>query len=501
MDLLTTTYKEKISGTLSCFDRMIFRGTLSQLSYAGGMTSYLYSKGIKIFDYPKFAGSLRDQLKINVENIANSNGIEIEFVSRSNIRKEDLVKKVLDKRGTHTGLVHILSAMERCSSYRPWHDKLSGKTFLRGAQSKCLHYYFYFIDSYLGYGYMRVPTWCPFQLQVYINGHNILANELDNRGIGYSMIDNAFDYIEDFDLAQKISDSIDVKKVHERIDLLAKQYCPVLQSFSEDYRWSVIQCEYASDIVFKKQKDLQGLYDQLTTTAIHTVKPDNVATFLGRKLDGRYQGEIGNNYHVRIQGSRIKHQMGTNAIKMYNKFSKILRIETTTNDITFFKRYREVEHRDGSKSSKYAPLKKNIYSLKPLASILKASNRRYLEFISAFDIKQSGQQRLDKISKTKTDNKRNYKGFNLFDQQDITLLLILIRGEYNISGLRNKDLRERLPQFNSGKISRLIKRLRVFGLIKKAGKTYKYYLTKLGKELVITAQRLKQTVIIPALEF
>jgi hypothetical protein len=246
------------------------------------------------------------------------------------------------------------------------------------------------------------------------------------------MIDNAFDSIEDFDLAQKISDSIDVKKVHQRIDLLAKQYCPVLQSFSEDYRWSVIQCEYATDIVFKKQKDLQGLYDQLTTTAIHTVKPDNVATFLGRKLDGRYQGEIGNNYHVPIQGSRIKHQMGTNAIKMYNKFSKILRIETTTNDITFFKRYREVEHRDGSKSSKYAPLKKNIYSLKPLASILKASNRRYLEFISAFDIKQSGHKRLDKISKTKTDNKRNYKGFNLFDRQDIALLLILIRGQYNI---------------------------------------------------------------------
>jgi hypothetical protein len=339
---------------------------------------------------------------------------------------------VFDKGGTHTGLVHILSVMERCSSYGSWDDKSSGKSYLRVSQSKCLHYYFYFIDPCLGYGYMGVPTCCPFQLQVYINGHNILADELAKQGIKYSMIANAFDCIEDFDRAQKIGDGIDVKKIHKRIDLLAKQYCPVLQSFNEVYRWSVIRCEYAADIVFKKQNHLQGLYGRLTTRAIHRVKRDNIAAFLGRKLDVRYRGEIGNNYHVPIQGSRIKHQMGKNAIKMYNKFSKILRIETTTDDITFFKPYRELEHRDGSKSSKYAPLKKNIYSLKPLSSILKASNRRYLEFISAFDIKQSGRQPLDKISKTKTDNKRNYKGFNLFDQQDIALLLILIRGQYNI---------------------------------------------------------------------
>ena len=58
----------------------------------------------------------------------------------------------------------------------------------------------------------------------------------------------------------------------------------------------------------------------------------------------------------------------------------------------------------------------------------------------------------------------------------------------------------RLP-FNSGKVSRLIKRLRVFGLIRKAGNTYKYYLTRLGKELVITAEKLKESVLISSLNF
>jgi hypothetical protein len=465
------------------------------------MTSYLYSKGIRIFDYAHFVEPFKDDLRSNAEQQAKENGIDIEFVAKSHIRKEDLVKKVLDNRGCHPGLVHIISAMETCGSYKPWHDKKSGKTFLRGSQSKCLHYYFYFIDPYLGYGYIRVPTWCPFKLQVYINGHNILANELDKQDIKYSMSDNAFDYIEDFCKAQEICDNIDIKKIHKRLDQLAKTYCPIYASFNQQYHWSIMQAEYATDIVFKKQETLQAIYSELTATAIHTVKPDNIATFLGHKVASNYQGEIGNNYNIRIEGSRIKHTMGKNSIKMYDKFSKILRIETTTNDVSFFKHYREVEHRDGSKTMENASLKKNIYSFTILAKLFKASNKRYLEFISAFDNKEAGRKRLDKVTKSKQENNRRYKGFNLFCNADLSLLFTVLRGEYNISGFRNKDIRMRMPCFNTGKISRLIKRLKVFGLIKKAGKTYKYYLTRLGKELVITAEKLKEAILIPALNY
>ena len=508
MDLLTTRYRNKISGTLSCFDRVIITGTVPGICYSQGMTSYLYSKGIRIFDYAKFAEPFKEELRANAEQIAKDNNLEIEFVRKSHIRKEDLVKKVLDKRGYHTGLVHILSAMESCNSYKPWHDKKTGKTFLKGTQGKCLHYYFYFIDPYLGYGYVRVPTWCPFKLQIYINGHNILANELDKNNIKYTMLDNAFDYIEDlpngesgFEKAQEICDDIDIKKIHKSLDALAKKYCPVISHFNQVYHWSIMQAEYATDIIFKKQKDLQAIYSELVATAIHTVKPDNIATFLGHKVDPRYQGEMGNNYNIRIEGSRIKHSMGKSSIKMYDKFSKILRIETTTNDVSFFKHYREVEHRDGTKSMKYAPLKKNIYSLTLLTLLFKASNKRYLEFISAFDNKEIGRKRLEKISKSKKENNRNYKGFNLFSKEDLELLLTILRGEFNITGFRNKDIRKKMPWFNSGKVSRLIKRLKVFGLVKKAGKTYKYYLTKLGKELIITAEKLKETVLIPALNY
>ena len=497
MKLLTETYAKAIAFSLSCFDRLIITGTLPEISYGSGMTSYLFQKGIKIFDYPKFAEPFKELIRSNAESIAKENGIEIEFIRKSGVRKESIISKKIEQRGSHPGIVHIISVMETCNTFKPWHDKTSGKTFLRPDQSKCLHYYFYFIDEQLGLGYVRVPTWCPFRLQIYINGHNLLASELKNAGINYSMIDNAFDSIENVEKAQELSDNISIEKIHRKLEEFAWKFCPVYKEFNLRYHWSVMQAEYATDIVFKKQEDLQQIYGELIATAIHTVKPENIATFLGHKLDPRYQGEVGNNYNVRIEGSRVKHTMGSVSIKIYDKFSKILRIETTANDISFFKHYREVVHRDGTTSYEMARLKKNIYSLSFLAENLKAANKRYLEFISAFNNKEVGRKRLEIVSESKNENNRNYKGFNFFNDDDLLVLLSIVRGEFNISGFRNKHLQKQLG-FNGSKISRLIKRLRIHGLIKKVADSYKYYVTKLGKETIIMAEKIKELVLVPA---
>ncbi len=282
--------------------------------------------------------------------------------------------------------IHIFSAMEACPSYKPWHNKKTHRTYLKPSQGKCLHYYFYFIDEKLGLCYVRVPKWCPFRLQIYFNGHGWLGSELPKRNID----------------------------------------CPVIGKFNLRYHWSIMQAEYATDIVFKRQQALQAIYDQLTRTAIHVVKPENVATFPGKKLHGNYQDEMGNNFNTRIEGTRIKHTMGQVAIKMYDKLGLVLRIETTANNGSFFKHYRKVEHGDGSRSLKLASVKRGIYSLSPLTKLLCAANGRYLEFIC-------------------------------------------------------------------------LKRLRTHGLIKKIGHTYKYYLTKIGRKVVISGLKLKELFLIPEL--
>jgi hypothetical protein len=179
--MLTERYRDRLSGVLSCYDRIVITGTLPGICYAQGMTSFLYAKGIRIFDYARFAEPLRDCIRARAEQLAAEQGARIEYIGKAHIRKEEVVAKVLAARGEQPGLVHVISAMEACESYQPWHDKASGKTYLKPDSGKCLHYYFYFIDEKLGLCYLRVPTWCPFRLQFYCNGHNWLARQLDRK--------------------------------------------------------------------------------------------------------------------------------------------------------------------------------------------------------------------------------------------------------------------------------------------------------------------------------
>jgi hypothetical protein len=499
MELITTRHLDKIRGIIGCYDRVLISGILPGIGTSQGMTSYMYQNKINIFDYAIiFAEPLRDKIRVNAERIAKENGIEIEFIQKKGVRKESIIEKILEKRGYAPGIVHIISAMEACSSYYSWHDKPTGRTFLKGRQSKCLHYYFYFMDEELGLCYVRVPTWCPFRLQVYFNGHNWLSNKLTKSGIAHRMMDNAIVEVEDWEKAQQISDELDVSEIHKKLDYFAYLFCPVYKELDQRYHWSIMQCEYATDVVFNKQEDLQKIYDKIIRTAIHTVKPDNIATFLGKKIHSNYEQEIGNNYHVRLEGSRIKHNMGEVSIKMYDKYQQVLRIETTVNNVSFFKHYRKVEHRDGTHENKDAPMKKNIYSLEPLQTILKAANRRYMEFISAIEDDSVGKSKLKKITAKVTQNERSYKGFNLFDEDDEQTLQILVRGEFNIYGFRAKSLKKYLKK-SSSQISRLLKRLHVHGLIKKVRNTYKYYLTELGKQVILTGEKLINLVIIPDL--
>jgi len=499
MPLLTERYTEKINGMLSCYDRVIIQGTLPGLCYAAGMTKYLFDHKIRIFDYARFAEPLRDQIRAQAERLATEHGVPIEFVRSHKTRKEAIIQQVLKERGDHPGLVAILSAMETCSTYKPWHDKQTHQTFLKPDQGKCLHYYFYFIDQALGLCYLRVPTWCPFRLQFYFNGHHWLASQLRAQGINFTLRDNAFTQMADWQQAQALSDRLDVTKLHERLDQLARRYCPVIEQLGVTYDWSLSQVEYATDIVFKRQSELADLYQELIRTAIHAVKPEQVATFLGRTLHGNFEDELGNRFETRISGTRLKHQMGPASIKVYDKFSLILRIETTTNDVSFFKHYREVEHRDHSRTLKWAPLKKTIYSLEPLAGTLRAANRRYLEFLSALDDTSDGARRLRQVTRSVLEQDRAYKGLNFFAEDDQTLLEVLARGEFSIRGFQNKDLRRFLTEKSCGQLSRMLKRLRVHGLVKKVGSTYRYYLTSLGKQVILAGLKLKELFLIPQL--
>ena len=494
---LTERYDDRIAGVLSCYDRVVITGTLPTICYAEGMTRFLYAIGVKIFDYPAFAQTLRDRVRDAAASLAARAGVTIEHIAKTHIRKEAVVQRVLEQRGEHPGLVHIISAMEACDAYRPWHDKGTHKTFMRPDSGKCLHFYFYFMDAAFGLIYLRVPTYCPFRLQFYCNGHNWLARRLSAEGIDHAMVDNAFARIDDWSRAQELADAFSPDRLHRTLDRYAGQCCPVSDVFGQSYHWSLMQVEYATDLAFRSTASLGPLYQQLVRESVISVKADQVASFLGRKITPQLAQEIGSQFSTRIEGTCVKHRFGKASIKMYDKAGIVLRIETTANDVSFFKHHRKVEHRDGPPTRELAPVKKSIYSLIDLSEILLGCNKRYLAHLSALDDFSAGRRALDRLTKPREVHGTTVKGINFFEPGDKALLQAMQNPRVNIAGVRRGDLMPELGMFSPARLSRQLRRLRDIGVIKRVTGTYRYYLTKAGRAAAAAAFRIIETIIVP----
>jgi hypothetical protein len=323
--------------------------------------------------------------------LAASAGIEIKH-----IRKEEVVARVLKRRGDHPGRVHIISAMEACRSYKPWHNTASHKTFLKPETGKCLHYYF--LDPVVGLCYLRIPTWWPFRLQFYCEDHGWLARKPKAKRIEATLADNSFVRIESWRAAQKLADS------------------------------------------FKPE--------QLSCESVLAVKAEQVATFLDKKITSQLAQEVGSRFQTRIQGTCIKHRLEQAQVKMYDKVGLVLRIETTVNNMSFFKHHRTVEHREGRSTRELAPLKKSIYSLIHLREILLGCNRRYLEFLSAIDDPSASVRALDRLTEQRRYSDYPIKGLNFFKRTEHQLVRALQRPEFNIHGVRPAYLIGLLPHLS-----------------------------------------------------
>jgi DNA-binding transcriptional ArsR family regulator len=158
-----------------------------------------------------------------------------------------------------------------------------------------------------------------------------------------------------------------------------------------------------------------------------------------------------------------------------------------------------VQQNDGTIVNKIASMRKSIYSIGDLAEITRAANMRYLDFLSALDDPTQGASKLARVSKTIRQHNHPYKGFNFFDTKDLLLLRTIARGEYTIAGFCNRQIRSHIGSLSPSQITRIIKRLRIHGLIRKLTGAYRYRLTKLGTLVVALGLKLREFFVVPNL--
>ena len=496
MEKFLARHKKHIDGVLSGFDRVLFRGTLRSISHVEGMRMFLACRHVLLKDFGAFVEKQSSHLKEHAKAFAQRHGRPYQYLQSSSISKEQTAKEIMKRDGITTGLICVLSCVEPCQSYATRKDKKSKKLQLIPAKRKCLHFYFYFIDREFGFMHIRLQSWFPFPMQVCINGREWLAREMDKAGIAYQRRENCFIAIADIQKAQEMADETAKRNWHKLLDRFSDRFNPLLQQLDiHGYYWTIREAEYATDIIFKDASYLKKLYKSLVHHAIENFGCEDVMRFLQRRSNIRFKGEVVSDVRKRVEGTRIRHRVEENSIKMYDKQEYVLRIETTINNPRRFKVYRNT-YRKGQQTKAWIPMRKGVSDIYRRVELSRAANARYLDALSVVGDHEPSQHYFDAVSKPVHKNKRRYRPLRPIAPDEAKLFEAVLHGEFLVRGFRNADLRALLFRETSsqkeryrhiGKTSRLIRLLRAHGLIQKVPKTRLYRITAKGQLLMSTS--------------
>lgn len=490
-------YRPLVTGALSGFDRLVFRGHLLSLIRTGGMYIFLEAAGVRLLDFKKFVTAITQRVKQAALAEAHKLNRPIHYLESPKIDKEDFARELLAEHPIDQGLICVLTALEPCMTFEYHRSPNRDERGLRLRPGKCLHLYKYLLHPRFGFMHVRLQTWFPFNIQIYINGREWLANQLERKGVDFTRADNCFTWLQDPALAQRLMNKQLAAKWPWALNALARAINPlhtqIFRPLPMDYYWSAYQTEWATDVMFKDPRSLAEIYPPLVRHAmLHFQSPD-VMRFLGRKANGNFLGEIETSFKDRAEGVRVKHWINGNSIKMYDKAGSVLRVETTIGNTTDFKVLRPA-HDDPDGPLDWRPLRKGVADLHRRTQVSQRANDAYLDALSAVTDDTPAADIFDVVSRPTTYRGRRVRALRVGDASDIALLQAICRGEFAISGFRNRDLRAILfpakPTASkieirrlSARVSRLLRILRAHGVIKKIPKSHRYRLTSKGNLL------------------
>lgn len=506
-------YRDEINGTLSGFDRLVFRGSLRRLDYgrwdqnlkalvAQGMEQYLWQNKILFKDYLDYVKSVSQRVKQASVKPFQERGLPVEYLRNPSTDKDAMARQLAASRKLTSGLVCALSTLELTPSFEH-----RGTHMVRRLRP-CQVIYQYQNHPEVGWMYARIQTWFPFHIQVGINGREWLARQMDKTGMKYRQQGNCFVWIEDYVAAQKLMDQqlkIDwAGLLNGWAEHLNPLHDSIFERYPASYYWTAYQTEWATDIVFAEKKCLERLMPLWVRHGMLSFSSTDVMRYFGRRVNqsgdipASFNGTLETDLKRRHEGDRVKYRMNGNSAKFYDKayseMGSVLRgAETTINNVEDFRTYRPKEG-GPEEDLQWRPMRKGIADLHRRAEVSQKANDRLLNALASVDDSRSVEELTVDIQKHTPWGGRRVRGLRPW-AEDKELFTAINHGEFLINGFRNRDLQKSLygaeaespveRRRRSAAISRKLRLLRAHGLIQKVPRTHRYQVTETGRTILI----------------
>ena len=501
MKKLIERFSDLVKGSISGFDRIVFKGLIRPLMSAKETMSFCRANGILNKHYKKWMLEQTAYIVKSADQYAKDHcGHGITHIPTWRIRKEALAHQRQQTEKIESGLIGIWSCLESGLSFRARYCAKTGYPQLQNYRTRCKHLYFYFDDDQYGFMNIRLQTWFPYHIQICLNGREWLRRCLERQGIDFLAKGNKFLHIDDYQEAQRLLDrQLDVRFVKLLNGFVAVAF-PMMREIMGphlSYYWTMWQSEWAADLIFDSPGRLNPIMDSLLRHAHMTGTSTRVLRYLDRPLtkSGRPYARSTDELLTRVtnfnDGIRLRHWVDNNSVKLYNE-QNVLRVETTINNPGKFRVFRHKQGQSPTESKSRLPLRKGVMDIPIRAAISQQVNNRFMDDLSTLHDESPARELINEITRPVTKAGRRFRALDSTGK-DRDFLELISDPAFRISGLTNKMLRQQLSDtpFGSGrtdkqlsaKISRHLRLLRAHGIIRKLPRQHRYQLTLKGVKL------------------
>lgn len=222
-----------ITGSLTMFDRLIFKGHITRLFGRDAVRACLWKQGVPITEFTEYAKRTTGQIADTVRSLATEAGrpvISFDHVKTRHgaNRKDDLARAIADRDDVVEGVICVISAVEPCFSFQVRRNSQTHRVEAVRRERKRLHHYLYLMDREFGFVHIRIQGWIPYEIQIYIDGREWLSRQLDKAGVGYLRYENALLRIDNLDKASQLCERFVHRSWARLLNGFARPMNPVL---------------------------------------------------------------------------------------------------------------------------------------------------------------------------------------------------------------------------------------------------------------------------------
>ncbi len=480
---------------LRSIDRLYLNGYVARLQYGAGLVSFLSQHRGHPIASPALLGQITGRFVAEVQAFAKRQAIPLFHFERKE-SKDDCAKYWRAQRPVRDAVVFIGVAQEKAYAFSA--RRLPGRRavfeFARNKSVLPNYYYFYLDDAEWGEAFLKVCSYAPWGLKIYLNGHEWLKRQLAKEGISYQALDNGFLSCAHPERLQALADALGPEQIQAFLSKwLGRLPMPLSaddQIAGYDYQMSIWQMEVSLTQIMDRPLAGRQFFEEVIRDNLDLGRPDRVQLIFPRKIIRTTPGS----FRTRVLREGVQPSLHVSYkhfdLKQYYKEGRGLRTEGTFHSPEDFGVNKGV---------------KNLPYLKELGHQI---NRRLLEVervsqncgLSAESIQRVVQPTIG------ADGQRA-PGLKFGDPRVMALMAALSLFDGLIDGFRSRDLRHKVAtlrgvswdEYTTGQMGYDLRRLVRKGIICRARGSQRYYLTPYGWKLARLYARLEARVFRPVL--